>query len=334
MHVLVTGAAGFIGAHVTKALLARGDSVTGIDNLNAYYPVALKHARLDHLIGKHPRFRFITADFAEPATLATAAGTTRFDAIVHLGAQAGVRNSIENPRDYLHSNLAGHLEILEFARHSPIRHLVYASSSSVYGDAATLPLDAEARADQPVSLYAATKKANELMAESYAHLYRTPMTGLRFFTVYGPWGRPDMAPWRFAERILAETPLPLYNFGRMRRDFTYIDDITAGVLAALDRPPADDGAPKPGGSTSPHALYNLGNDQPEDLLHFVELLAKACGRTPILDLQPMQPGDVTATWADIVPARRDLGYAPATPLATGIPRFIDWYRRYTGAKVA
>ena len=330
MLVLVTGVAGFIGAHVAKVLLARGDQVIGIDNLNAYYPVALKQARLAQLIGDAPGFRFSQADFANRTALAAALGGQVVDAIVHLGAQAGVRHSIDQPRDYVHSNLVGQLEILELARHAGVRHLVYASSSSVYGDAATLPLDAEARADRPISFYAATKKSGELMAESYAHLYRIPMTGLRFFTVYGPWGRPDMAPWRFAERLLAGAPLPIYNFGKMQRDFTYIDDIVAGVIAALDRPPADDGAAKPGGSHAPHAVYNLGNDRPEALIDFVGLIGKACGIEPVLDLQPMQPGDVTATWADVAPARRHLGYDPATPLAAGIPRFVDWYRGWTG----
>lgn len=330
MLVLVTGVAGFIGAHVARALLARGDRVIGIDNLNTYYPVVLKQARLEQLIGTAPKFRFAPADFADRAALAAALTGESIDAIVHLGAQAGVRHSIEHPRDYVHSNLVGQLEILELARHAGVRHLVYASSSSVYGDTATLPLDAEARADRPVSFYAATKRSNEIMAESYAHLYRVPMTGLRFFTVYGPWGRPDMAPWRFAERVLRGEPLPIYNHGRMQRDFTFIDDIVSGVLAALDRPPADDGATKPGGSRAPHAVYNLGNDQPEALIDFVALIGKACGVDPVLELLPMQPGDVTATWADIGPARRDLGYDPVTPLAIGIPRFIDWYRAYTG----
>ncbi len=330
MLVLVTGVAGFIGAHVARALLARGDRVIGIDNLNTYYPVVLKQARLEQLIGTAPKFRFAPADFADRAALAAALTGESIDAIVHLGAQAGVRHSIEHPRDYVHSNLVGQLEILELARHAGVGHLVYASSSSVYGDTATLPLDAEARADRPVSFYAATKRSNEIMAESYAHLYRVPMTGLRFFTVYGPWGRPDMAPWRFAERVLRGEPLPIYNHGRMQRDFTFIDDIVAGVLAALDRPPADDRAAKPGGSRAPHAVYNLGNDQPEALIDFVALIGKACGVDPVLDLLPMQPGDVTATWADIGPARRDLGYDPVTPLAIGIPRFIDWYRAYTG----
>jgi UDP-glucuronate 4-epimerase len=331
MTVLVTGAAGFIGSHLVRALLDRGDRVVGVDNLNDYYPVALKKARLAQLIGDHPRFAFHAVDFADRAALETALGGETIRRIVHLGAQAGVRYSIENPRAYGHSNLVGHLELLETARQNGVSHFVYASSSSVYGDTSTLPFDAEARADAPVSFYAATKKANELMAESYAHLYRVPMTGLRFFTVYGPWGRPDMALWRFVERIFARQPLPIYNHGKMQRDFTYIDDIVAGVLAALDRPPADDGAPKPGGSLSPHAVYNLGNDNPEELGRLVTLIGEACGVTPVLDYLPMQAGDVTATWADITPARRDLGYDPATPLDVGVPAFVDWYRRYTGA---
>ena len=326
--VLVTGVAGFIGAHVARALLDRGERVVGVDNLNAYYPVALKQARLDNLIGVQSAFRFVEADFADQAALAAAIGSEPIDRIVHLGAQAGVRHSIEAPRDYVHSNLVGQLEILELARALKVRHLVYASSSSVYGDAAKLPLSVADRADRPVSFYAATKRANELMAESYAQLYRVPITGLRFFTVYGPWGRPDMALWRFTERVFAGTPLPLYNGGAMQRDFTYIDDIVAGVLAALDHPPADDGAEKPGGYFGPHAVYNLGNDNPEQLGRLVELVGKACGIAPLLDPQPMQPGDVTATWADIGPARRDLGYDPATPLDVGVPAFVDWYRGY------
>ena len=329
MTILVTGAAGFIGAHLVKALLARGEHVVGIDNLNDYYPVTLKHARLDTLIGTHPAFNFVAGDLADQAALDAAVAGRSVSRIVHLGAPAGVRSSIENPRAYAHSNLVGQLEILELARTLKVRHLVYASSSSVYGNAARLPLSAEDRADRPVSFYAATKKSNELMAESYAHLYRVPMTGLRFFTVYGPWGRPDMALWRFTERIFAGQPLPIYNHGAMKRDFTYIDDIVAGVIAALDRPPADDGAAKPGGSHSPHAVYNLGNDNPEELGRLVALVGHACGIEPILDYLPMQAGDVTATWADIGPARRDLGYDPATPLHIGVPAFVDWYRSYT-----
>jgi UDP-glucuronate 4-epimerase len=329
MTILVTGSAGFIGAHVSAALLARGESVLGIDNLNAYYPPALKRARLAALVGDHPRFRFAEADFADSAELAAAVGDTRLEAIVHLGAQAGVRHSITAPRDYLHSNLAGHLEILELARHTHVRRLVYASSSSVYGDSSPLPFSTEHPADQPVSFYAATKRANEIMSESYAHLYRLPQTGLRFFTVYGPWGRPDMAYWSFTDRILKGESLPVFNGGKMKRDFTFISDIVAGVLTALDRPPADDGSPKPGGFTTPHAVYNLGNDAPSQLGDFIAHIARACGRDAILDMQPMQPGDVTATWADISAARRDLGYDPKTPLAEGIPAFVDWYRRYT-----
>jgi UDP-glucuronate 4-epimerase len=330
MTVLVTGAAGFIGAHVAQALLAAGHSVIGIDNLNDYYAVALKQARLEALIGAHPRFRFHAADFAEPGVLPGIATGSGIDSIVHLGAQAGVRFSIEQPRAYVHSNLAGHLEILELARANRVRHLVYASSSSVYGDSSPLPFSTETPADQPVSFYAATKRANEIMSESYAHLYRLPQTGLRFFTVYGPWGRPDMAYWSFADRILQGQPLPVFNGGRMRRDFTFITDIVAGILAALDRPPADDGQPKPGGFATPHALYNLGNDAPSELGDFIAHIARACGREAILDMQPMQAGDVTATWADIGPARRDLGYDPKTPLAIGIPAFVDWFRSYAG----
>lgn len=332
MSILVTGAAGFIGAHVVTALLARGESVVGIDNLNDYYPVSLKHARLQTLIGNRPDFHFVAGDLADPVALNTAIAGESVDRIIHLGAQAGVRYSIENPRAYAHSNLVGQLEILELARTLNVRHLVYASSSSVYGDAARLPLSVDDRVDRPVSFYAATKKSNELMAESYAHLYRVPMTGLRFFTVYGPWGRPDMALWRFVERIFAGQPLPIYNHGAMKRDFTYIDDIVAGVLAALDRPPADDSAAKPGGSHSPHAVYNLGNDSPEELGRLVALVGQACGVEPILDYLPMQAGDVTATWADIGPARRDLGYDPATPLGIGVPAFVDWYRGYMGIR--
>lgn len=330
MAILVTGAAGFIGAHVAAALLERGDAVLGVDNLNSYYDPGLKRARLRDVIGRQPGFAFVEADFADAHQIAAATAGIRFEAVVHLGAQAGVRHSIDAPRDYGHSNLVGQLELLEFARQHQVDHFVYASSSSVYGDAAQLPLSAEARADRPVSLYAASKKAGELLAESYAHLYRIPMTGLRFFTVYGPWGRPDMAMWRFTERLLNDAPLPVYNQGRMQRDFTYVDDIVAGVLAALDRPPADDGQVKPGGSMAPHAIYNLGNDRPEELEVLITLLGAACGVTPRLDLRPMQPGDVTATWADIGPARRYLGYDPVTPLMVGVPRFVDWYRCYHG----
>jgi UDP-glucuronate 4-epimerase len=326
--ILVTGAAGFIGAHCTAALLARGDRVIGIDNLNAYYDPALKRARLAQLIGPHRAFRFAAADFADPAALAAALGGELPTHILHLGAQAGVRYSLEAPMSYAHSNLTGQLALLETARTHGVAHMVYASSSSVYGNTSPLPFDAEQPADRPVSLYAATKRSAELLAESYAHLYRVPLTGLRFFTVYGPWGRPDMALWRFTERLLRGEPLPLYNGGRMRRDFTYISDIVAGTLAALDHAPADDGAPKPGGHATPHALYNLGNDTPQALGTLIDILAHACEKTPVLENLPMQPGDVEATWANITPARQVLGYAPVTGLDEGIPAFVRWFRAY------
>ncbi len=325
MAVLVTGAAGFIGAHVAQALLARGEEVVGIDDLNAYYDPRLKRDRVAKLA---PAMRFVEDDFADAATLARAVEGA--DRIVHLGAQAGVRHSLENPHAYARANLIGHLNVLELARAQAVRHLVYASSSSVYGANRRLPFRVEDRVDHPVSLYAATKKADELMSESYAHLFRVPMTGLRFFTVYGPWGRPDMALWLFTAAILEGRPIRVFNGGRMRRDFTYIDDIVAGVLAALDRPPADDGAAKPGGSVAPHALYNLGNSGAEELGRLIDLIEQACGRAAIRDLQPMQPGDVPATYADITDAARDLGFAPVTRIEEGVPRFVEWYRTYTG----
>ena len=241
-----------------------------------------------------------------------------------------MRYSIENPRAYVRSNLVGHVNLLELGRERRVRHLVYASSSSVYGANASLPFRVEDRVDRPVSLYAATKRADELMSETYAHLYRLPQTGLRFFTVYGPWGRPDMAPWLFTAAILAGRPIKVFNGGRMMRDFTYIDDIVAGVIAALDHPPADDGAEKAGGSLAPHRLYNIGNNRAEQLDDFIATIERACGRTAIRDNQPMQPGDVPATYADISAIEQDLGYAPTTPIAIGIPRFVDWYRGYAG----
>ena len=325
MAVLVTGAAGFIGAHVARALLARGEEVIGIDNLNSYYAPQLKRDRVARLA---PAMRFVEGDFADEAALAGAAAGV--DRIVHLGAQAGVRYSLEKPHAYARANLVGHLNVLELARARGVRHLVYASSSSVYGTSTSLPFRVEDRVDHPISLYAATKKANELMSESYAHLFRVPMTGLRFFTVYGPWGRPDMALWLFTAAILEGRPIRVFNEGRMRRDFTYIDDIVAGVIAALDRPPADDGVAKPGGSVAPHAIYNLGNNGAEELGRLIDLIEAACGRPAIRDLQPMQPGDVPATFADITDAARDLGFAPATAIEVGVPRFVDWYRDYAG----
>lgn len=324
MTVLVTGVAGFIGAHVAAALLARGDAVLGIDNLNAYYNPALKRARLDQLIGPHAGFRFVHCDFADAAALAAAVSGSDISAIVHLGAQAGVRHSITSPRDYVHSNLAGHLELLELARQVQPHHMVYASSSSVYGNAARLPLALDDRADQPVSLYAASKRANELMSESYAHLYQLPLTGLRFFSVYGPWGRPDLAIWRFTAAVLAGQPVPLFGGGTPRRDFTFISDIVAGVLAALDRPPAA------AAGSSPHALFNLGHDEPASVADLLALIGAACGREPVVELLPMQPGDADATWADISAARDLLGYAPQVGLADGVARFVDWFRWWQG----
>ncbi len=329
--ILVTGAAGFIGAAVCEALAARGQFVHGIDNLNAYYSVELKRARLQRLAELHPHaFRFDQVDFADPQALAAALGPVDFTAIVHLGAQAGVRYSLDNPLAYVASNLTGHVNILELARARQVGHLVYASSSSVYGGNTHMPFTVEDRVDHPVSLYAATKRADELMSETYAHLFRIPQTGLRFFTVYGPWGRPDMAMWKFAERMFAGEPIDVYNHGDMRRDFTYIDDIVAGILGCLDRPPADDGAPKPGGSIKPHALYNIGNNRPEPLMDLIAVLEEACGIKAQCNFLPMQPGDVPATYADITALARDVGYAPTTSITEGVPRFINWFRTYHG----
>ena len=332
MTIIVTGAAGFIGHALTRALMLRGEHVVGIDNLNSYYDPALKHARLaDVATIKAGRFDFLELDFADHEALEAAIAPYRLTTIVHLGAQAGVRYSIDNPRAYVQSNLVGHLNLLEIARHRDMRQFVYASSSSVYGNSDTVPFSVDQRVDHPVSLYAATKKADELMSETYAHLYRLPMTGLRFFTVYGPWGRPDMALWKFTSAILQGRPIDVYNHGDMRRDFTYIDDIIAGVLAVIDHPPADDGKVKPGGSVSPHRLYNIGNNQPEPLGRMIDVIEAACGRPAIRNLLPMQPGDVYQTYADISAIGEDLGYAPTTGIDIGIPRFVDWYRSYTGS---
>lgn len=329
MTVLVTGVAGFIGYHVARALLGRGDSVIGIDNLNPYYDPRLKEDRLAEL-GKlnSGDFRFVKADFSDHEALERAVAEAAIDRIIHLGAQAGVRYSIENPRAYISANIAGHLNILELARHRGVGHLVYASSSSVYGSNETLPFRVEDRVDHPISLYAATKKADELMSETYAHLYRLPQTGLRFFTVYGPWGRPDMAMWIFTRKILAGEPIQVFNHGRMRRDFTFVDDIVSGVVAALDQPPADDGVPKAGGSEAPHRLYNLGNNRSEELMKVIELIERACGRKAELRLGPIQAGDVPETCADISAAQRDLGFSPCTTIESGIPRFFHWYQDY------
>jgi UDP-glucuronate 4-epimerase len=323
VKVLVTGVAGFIGAAVARALLARGDQVLGIDNLNDYYDPALKRGRLATLEG--PGFTFKQIDFASEFDL----GGESFDRVIHLGAQPGVRYSLENPHAYVKSNIVGHLNMLELARARQLS-MVYASSSSVYGNNAKMPFSVDDRVDHPASLYAATKKADELMSETYAHLYRIPLTGLRFFTVYGPWGRPDMAPWLFTKAILAGEAIRVFNQGKMSRDFTYIDDIVAGVLACSDQPPVDDGAIKPGGSIAPHAIYNIGNNQPEPLMRFIEVIEAATGKNAIRDFQPMQPGDVPATYADINAISRDHGYAPTTSLDAGIPKFVEWFRSYHG----
>jgi UDP-glucuronate 4-epimerase len=322
-RILVTGVAGFIGAAVAKALLSRGDQVIGIDNLNDYYDPALKQARLATLAQAGFTFRHL--DFATGIDLTAEV----FDRIIHLGAQPGVRYSIENPRAYIQSNIVGHLNMLELARTRGVP-MVYASSSSVYGNNAKMPFSVEDRVDHPASLYAATKKADELMSETYAHLYRIPLTGLRFFTVYGPWGRPDMAPWLFTKAILAGEPIKVFNNGQMQRDFTYIEDIVAGVLACSDSPPLDDGAAKPGGSIAPHSIYNIGNNKPEALTKFITVIESATGRKAICDYQPMQPGDVPATFADIDAISRDHGYVPTTSLEIGIPKFVAWFRSYHG----
>ena len=328
MTTLITGAAGFIGYHLAGRLLARGEPVIGIDNLNHYYDPQLKRARVADLQARHGNgFTFVETDFADHANLLEALSVHRFDRIAHLGAQAGVRYSIENPHAYVQSNLVGHLNLLEVARGRAIP-MVYASSSSVYGGNSSLPFRVEDRVDHPLSLYAATKKADELMSETYAHLYRIPLTGLRFFTVYGPWGRPDMAMWIFTKAIFEGTPIKVFNHGDMRRDFTYIDDIVSGVVACLDTPPADDGAVKAGGSKAPHALYNIGNNQSEELLRMIELIEEACGKPAIREMHPLQDGDVPETYADISAIERDLGFAPTTTIAEGIPRFVDWYRGY------
>ena len=325
MTVLVTGAAGFIGSHLCDKLLARGDAVIGVDNLDPYYDVALKRARLARLEGRDG-FRFHEADIADGTALAAAvkgAGAVR--RVAHLAAQAGVRHSLENPMAYVHANLVGHLVVQELCRHlDGFEHLVYASSSSVYGASNALPFSVDDRADRPLSLYAATKRADEMMSYSYSHLYRLPMTGLRFFTVYGPWGRPDMAAYLFTAAIIEGRPIKLFNRGDMKRDFTYIDDIIDGVIAALDSPPADDG------EAAPHRLYNIGNNRSEPLKRFVEVLEGAIGKKAEFEMLPMQPGDVRETYADIDAIQRDLGFNPATSIDEGLPRFVAWYRDYHG----
>ena len=323
--ILLTGAAGFIGFHVALALLAEGRRVVGLDNLNDYYDPRLKQARLD-ILNKKAGFEFVRADLADRSATASLFAGHRFEAVVHLAAQAGVRYSIEQPHAYAESNLEGFLNILEGCRRHDCGHLLYASSSSVYGANTKLPFAVGDPTDRPVSLYAATKKANELMAYSYSHLYHFPVTGLRFFTIYGPWGRPDMAYFLFTKAIVEGRPIKLFNHGRMRRDFTYIDDVTRVVCRLVDR-----GAPQGGPDGGPPArIYNVGNNRPEDLSRVVALLEQELGRTAQKEMLPMQPGDVTETFADIGDLVRDAGFAPQTPIDEGIRRFVGWYRDYHG----
>lgn len=330
MTVLVTGAAGFIGMHVTNALLARGETVIGIDSLNDYYDPALKHARVAEIRRLGGTFMFHQLDFADDDALTAKLASAEFDRVIHLGAQAGVRYSIDHPKEYVRANLVGHINMVELARARGVRHFVYASSSSVYGRNESLPFRVEDRVDHPVSTYAATKRADELLSEAIASIHRLPQTGLRFFTVYGPWGRPDMAPWLFTDAILAGRPIRVFNHGKMLRDFTYIDDIVAGVIATLDRPPIDDGSLKAGGSVTPHAIYNIGNSRAEELGDLITEFERACGREAIRVLEPMQTGDVPATYADVSALARDTGFHPGTPISVGVPRFVDWFRDYTG----
>ena len=332
MKILVTGAAGFIGMHVVQRLAARGDTVVGIDNLNSYYDPALKHARLAQL-AELPSFRFERLDIADGPALHALFAAEKFDGVVHLAAQAGVRYSIDNPLAYGESNLAGFLNMLEACRRAPVRHLVYASSSSVYGGNAKMPFSERDSVDHPVSLYAATKKANELMAHTYSHLYGIPTTGLRFFTVYGPWGRPDMAYFSFTRDILAGAPIAVFNDGKMMRDFTYIDDIVDGVVAVLDRPATPDPdfdplAPNPGTSRAPYRVFNIGNQAPVALGDFIATIEQALGMEAVKQYEPMQPGDVVATYADVSALAAWTGVSPKTSLSVGIGHFTQWYKRY------
>jgi UDP-glucuronate 4-epimerase len=330
--ILVTGAAGFVGFHVARRLLADGRSVVGIDNLNAYYDPALKQARLDEL-AKDQGFRFIKLDLADRAGMTALFSEYRFPQVIHLAAQAGVRHSLVDPHAYADANLTGFLNVLEGCRHAKSRHLVYASSSSVYGANTQMPFSTAQNVDHPLSLYGATKKANELMAHAYAHLFGVPTTGLRFFTVYGPWGRPDMAMWLFTDAILAGRPIKLFNHGSMRRDFTYVDDVTEAVVRLIDRPAAGDPSwsgdrPDPATSRGPWRVYNIGNHTPVEVCEVVRLIEEAVGKAAIRELMPMQPGDVPETCADVNDLRRDVGFTPATPINVGVGRFVDWFRAY------
>ncbi len=330
--ILVTGAAGFIGFHLAKRLLERGDQVIGLDNLNDYYDVSLKEGRLAQLQGQDS-FRFVRLDLADREGMAALFKEERFERVVNLAAQAGVRYSLINPHAYVDSNLTGFMNILEGCRHNEVEHLVYASSSSVYGANTSMPFSVHDNVDHPVSLYAASKKANELMAHTYAHLYRLPVTGLRFFTVYGPWGRPDMALFLFTKAILAGQPIDVFNYGKMRRDFTYVDDIVEGVMRTLDNtatsnPDWDGAHPDPGTSSAPSRLYNIGNNNPVELMDLIGTLEQALGKTAEKNLLPIQPGDVPATYADVDDLMRDVGFKPSTSIVDGVARFVSWYRDY------
>lgn len=332
--ILVTGAAGFIGFHVATALLKEGRVVIGVDNLTPYYDVKLKEARLAEL-KKHNGFSFIRHDLAERQATADLFAQYKFPHVVHLAAQAGVRHSLVDPHAYVDSNLIGFVNVLEGCRHNGCKHLLYASSSSVYGGNTHMPFSVHDNVDHPLSLYGASKKANELMAHSYSHLFKLPTTGLRFFTVYGPWGRPDMAMWIFANAILAGQPIKLFNHGKMRRDFTYVDDVVESIVRLVGRPAASDPSwtgdrPDPGSSSAPWRVYNIGNNNPVDLLDVVELLEKSIGKKAIRELDPMQPGDVPATYADVDALMKEVDFKPSTPIAEGIARFIAWYRAYHG----
>jgi len=334
--VLVTGAAGFIGAHLARRLLERGETVVGLDNLNDYYDPELKRARLA-LLKAYPAFTFERLSLEDREGMERLFAAHAFSRVVNLAAQAGVRYSLENPRAYIDANIVGFLNVLEGCRRHGVEHLVYASSSSVYGLNTRMPFSVHHNVDHPVSLYAATKKANELMAHTYAHLYGIPTTGLRFFTVYGPWGRPDMALFKFTRAILEGRPIDVYNHGRMQRDFTYIDDIVEGVVRVLDRVPAPDPGwtgddPDPGSSPAPYRLYNIGNNNPVELMDFISAIERALGLTAQKNMLPLQPGDVPATYADVDDLARDVGFQPATPIEEGIRRFVAWYREYYGVE--
>jgi len=332
MKILLTGAAGFIGFHTTKVLLDRGDEVIGLDNLNTYYDVTLKEARLAQLLPRNG-FHFIKASLEDRAAIDRLFAEYKPQRVIHLAAQAGVRFSLTNPHEYLDSNIIGFLHILEGCRHNNVEHLVYASSSSVYGANTSLPFSVHQNIDHPLSLYAATKKANELMAHTYAHLYRLPVTGLRFFTVYGPWGRPDMSMFLFTDKIIKGEPIDVFNHGHHARDFTFIDDIVQGVVRATDRVAAPNPAwssdqPDPATSSAPYRLYNIGNHSPVQLMDYIACIEKAVGKTATKNMLPMQPGDVPATFADIEDLKADIGFEPKTPIEEGVKRFVAWYRDY------